>query len=363
MATRRPTRPEPRSAAGGTVATAALIPLRVFLGGTFVYAGLDKLLDPTFLAAAGPGSIGEQLVGFARNSPLTFLINGVALHAPVLIGLAMAVLEIAVGLGTLAGWLFRLNAAVGAAVSILFWLTASWSTTPYFYGPDLPYAAGWLTLALAGTGGAWTLPAWFEERDAPRRRPGFDRRTMIAGPPSEERRRFLQLMGLAGATLVLAGPSLLVGRIAAMSKGGEGDGTGALATATPIPASTTAAGSAAATSTPAATATPAGGGTLLAQGSQLASARSVSTYDPATGDPVLVIKLPSGSVVAYDAVCTHAGCTVQYDPGSAVIWCPCHGAEFDPAHHAQVLGGPTNTPLAAIPITVDPSSGDVSTNA
>jgi thiosulfate dehydrogenase [quinone] large subunit len=362
LATRRPIRPEPRSTAGFTVSTAALVPLRIFLGGTFVYAGLDKLLDPTFLAAAGPGSIGEQLVLFARTSPLAFLINGVALHAPVLVGLGMAVLEIGIGLGALTGWLFRLSAGLGAAVSILFWLTASWSTTPYFYGPDLPYAAGWLTLALAGTGGAWTLPAWFEEQEPARRRPGFDRRTMIAGAPSEERRRFLQLMGLAGGTLILAGPSLLVGRIAAMSKGVGSDDTGALATASPTPVAT-AGGTAVGTATPGATATPASKGTLLAQGSQLASAKSVSTYDPATGDPVLVIKLPSGSVVAYDAVCTHAGCTVQYDPGSAVMWCPCHGAEFDPAHHAQVLGGPTNTPLASIPITVDPSSGDVSTRA
>ncbi len=363
MATRRPTRSESR-ATSGTVATAALVPLRIFLGGTFLYAGLVKVLDPTFLASTGPGSIGDQLHAFARSSPLAFLINGVALHAPVLIGLAIAVAEIAIGLGTLAGWLFRMSTALGATLSILFWLTASWSTTPYFYGPDLPYAAGWLTLALAGTGGAWTLPAWFEAREAPRKRPGFDRREMIAEPPSEERRRFLQLMGLSAATLVIAGPSLLVGRIAAMtSNAGGDDGSAALATATPQAPVTIGAGRSAAGSTPAPTATPAGSGTLLARGSQLSSTNAVSTYDPATGDPVLVIKLPSGSVVAYDAVCTHAGCTVQYDPGSGVIWCPCHGAEFDPAHNAQVLGGPTNRALAAIPITVDKSSGDVTTRA
>lgn len=364
MAVRRHNRSEPRSSTGGSVATAALLPLRIFLGGTFVYAGLDKLLDPRFLAASGPGSIGDQLQAFARYSPLAFLINDVALRAPVAIGLGMAILEIAIGLGALAGWLFRFSASLGAAVSILFWLTASWSTTPYFYGPDLPYAAGWLTLALAGTGGAWTLPEWFEAREQPRHRPGFDRRSMIAAPPSEERRRFLQLMGLGAATLVMAGPSLLVGRIAAMSK--ESDGGTALATATPVPATNAVAGSAASTApaNAAATATPsAGGGTVLASGSQLASAHSVSTYDPATGDPVLVIKLPSGSVVAYDAVCTHAGCTVQYDPGSAIIWCPCHGAEFDPAHNARVLGGPTFTPLASIPISVNASNGNVSTKA
>ena len=61
--------------------------------------------------------------------------------------------EVAVGVGALTGLAFRLAAAMGAALSILFWLTASWTTHPYFYGPDLPYALGWVTLALAGTGG------------------------------------------------------------------------------------------------------------------------------------------------------------------------------------------------------------------
>jgi thiosulfate dehydrogenase [quinone] large subunit len=78
---------------------------------------------------------------------------------------------------------------------------------------------------------------------------------------------------------------------------------------------------------------------------------------------VLVIKPPLGSVVAYDAVCTHAGCTVEYDPGSAMIFCPCHGAPFDPAHQARVTAGPTFTPLPAIAIHVDPKSGDVTSAA
>ena len=59
------------------------------------------------------------------------------------------------------GLLFRPAAVGGFALSILFWLTASWTTTPYYYGPDLPYALGWLTLALAGTGGRFTMETWF----------------------------------------------------------------------------------------------------------------------------------------------------------------------------------------------------------
>ena len=50
------------------------------------------------------------------------------------------------------------------------------------------------------------------------------------------------------------------------------------------------------------------------------------------------MKLSDGSIVAFDAVCTHAGCTVEWDPGYDLLVCPCHGAAFDPAHGAQVCG-------------------------
>ena len=135
-----------------TVPAWALLPLRVFLGVTFLYAGLDKLFDTTFFDPASPGSIQAQLVEFARVSPIAFLVRPVEPFA-VLVGGAIALAEIAVGIGTLTGLAFRLAAATGAALSILFWLTASWTTHPYFYGPDLPYALGWVTLALAGHGG------------------------------------------------------------------------------------------------------------------------------------------------------------------------------------------------------------------
>ena len=360
MTIRGDRRGDERPMSAGHVATAALLPLRVFLGGTFLYAGLDKLLDPTFLASAGPGSIGEQLQAFGRDSPLAFLINGVALHVPILVGLGMAALEIAIGLGTLAGWMFRLSAALGTAVALLFWLTASWATKPYFLGPDLPYAAGWLTLALAGDGGAWTLERWLAVREA-RPKGGYSRTAQRRqAPVSTDRRRFLKLVGWAGATAVVAGPSLVLGRIVAASRSVAAVPPSVTATPSPTAVlSPTASGTAA---TPTATPT-ASGGTLLANGSQLTTSSAVAAVDPASGDPVLVIKLPSGSVVAYDAVCTHAGCTVEYDPGSGIIFCPCHGAEFDPAHSARVLSGPTFTPLPAIPIQVDPKTGNVTTTA
>jgi len=47
----------------------ALLPLRLFLGVTFVYAGVQKLGDPGFLHAGAPTYIGTQLEGFAGGTP------------------------------------------------------------------------------------------------------------------------------------------------------------------------------------------------------------------------------------------------------------------------------------------------------
>jgi thiosulfate dehydrogenase [quinone] large subunit len=100
-------------------------------------------------------------------------------------------------------------------------------------------------------------------------------------------------------------------------------------------------------------------GVLVARVSQLGSGRAVTFDDPKTGDPGEIIKLRDGRFVAYDTVCTHAGCTVEYDPSSGYLLCPCHGAAFDPANKAEAIAGPTNQPLATIPIHIDAASGRI----
>ena len=56
-------------------ALVALLPVRFFFGATFLWAGLDKLLDPAFLDPSATTSLHAQLVAFARFSPLGSVIT------------------------------------------------------------------------------------------------------------------------------------------------------------------------------------------------------------------------------------------------------------------------------------------------
>ncbi|MBY8880402.1 DoxX family protein [Actinacidiphila acidipaludis] len=134
----------------GTARRYALLPLRIFLGVTFVYAGLDKLTSNTFFTDAANGSLVQTLHGTHDTAAVPAMID-LALKAPHGFGYAIALGEIAVGLGMLAGLLGRVAAAGGALISLSLWLTVSWSTTPYYYGNDLAYLMAWLPLVLAGT--------------------------------------------------------------------------------------------------------------------------------------------------------------------------------------------------------------------
>jgi Rieske Fe-S protein len=58
-------------------------------------------------------------------------------------------------------------------------------------------------------------------------------------------------------------------------------------------------------------------------------------------------------VVAYSAICTHAGCDVaDWKDQAQTLMCFCHYSEFDPKDGARVLDGPAPRRLAALPLRV-----------
>jgi thiosulfate dehydrogenase [quinone] large subunit len=333
-------------------------------------------------------------------------------------GLVIALAEIGIGVGALSGLAFRVAALGGAALSGLFFLTASWGTHPYYLGADLPYAFGWLALAIAGHGGL-LVPAGLLER-IPALLPGpqfVDRRAMTdgpttsdrrrrrrlaakeaarqahrgtivgygprsrgvqsslgAGPPSPERRLLLQTAVLAALAAAVGSFSLPLRALGITTEHGPTGGTGAPGgapgsssvglTPGPSPAPGT---SAAPGSGPSAAATAPPGREVVAHVSDVTQGGGAAYFQipsdaPAPllpGDPAVIVQLADGSLAAFDAVCTHAGCTVEYDQPDGVLFCPCHGAAYDPAHGAAVLGGPAPQPLMKLPIVVDQASGSI----
>ena len=89
--------------------------------------------------------------------------------------------------------------------------------------------------------------------------------------------------------------------------------------------------------------------------------------DPETGlarsgtrlNQILLLRIhdPNGqqtSIVAFSAICTHAGCLVSQWIGAAGhLRCPCHGSEFDPAQAGKVVAGPAPFPLPRLPVATD----------
>jgi thiosulfate dehydrogenase [quinone] large subunit len=336
----------------GTVSAAALLPLRLFLGVTFLYAGLDKLLDPSFLDPASPSGIRAQLEGFTHLSPLAPLIEAVALPNPVAIGALMALGEIAVGLGALTGIVYRLAAVGGAVISITLLLTASWTVRPYYLGNDLPYVLGWVTLAAAGSGGVLVLSPWLERKLGLHRTTAAMRRSVpgVEDVTSPSRRLFLNLTVLGVATLLVGA---IAGGLRMLLPTGIASGT----IGAPGPTDRPAGGPAA--TTPAPAGSPATG-TAIANVSDLASTSAIGFTVPSTGDPGGLIKLSDGTFVAYDLVCTHEGCAVSnYDSHTQLLECPCHGAQFDAAHDARVVSGPAPSPLTKVPLRIDAKTGAI----
>ena len=320
----------------------ALLPLRLFLGLTFVYAGFQKLSDPGFLTPGSATYIGTQLHGFAIGTPAGFVLRWFALPFPRAAGVGVAVAEIGIGLLAAAGLLTRAAAGAGLALNLLLFLTASWHTSPYFLGSDIVFVFAWLPFALAGSAGqpaADTVISRSVFRGGPatgtRRGVNVYRATVT----DTQTRRTLVRRGLAAAsagTLAIAGLAVLLrggsavgrttvqrGRIGGVPTATDGRRKVRRHAASP-------------------TRLPRGS-VRLGPASALPAGRAVTYRDPRDGSADIAVRHGDGSLAAFSAICTHAGCQVGYQAN--VLYCPCHGSEFD-ATTGAVLRGPAVVPLA-----------------
>jgi Rieske Fe-S protein len=58
-------------------------------------------------------------------------------------------------------------------------------------------------------------------------------------------------------------------------------------------------------------------------------------------------------VVAYSAICPHAGCEVNgWIAEQRIFECPCHDSRYDPSNAAAIIDGPTTRALAALPLKI-----------
>jgi thiosulfate dehydrogenase [quinone] large subunit len=381
----------------------ALLPLRAFLGFTFCFAGLQKLANPNFFNANSPSSIQAQLIASIRISPLHQLL-GHLLRFAVPIGVLIALGELAVGLGVLLGLWTRVAAAGGLVLSLTLFLTVSFHSSPYFTGADIVFFFAWIPLLLGGAGGVWSVDALLASRVAKEAKLGpptmvpirfelvqqvcgnyqHDTCAAQAGQPcdvyrcpvlSDDRGPVHQrgLDEMDRRTLMLGGTAVAATAVAGAVAAGAAAGLGRAVGGAPSPASpgSTALGSttpttsatrpstvpATPTTTPETTTTATTAGTRIGRASQVPVGGAASFQDPATGDPGLVLQLTKDQFVAYDAVCPHAGCTVNYSEGAKLIVCPCHGSEFDPAN-GNVISPPAQRGLTPIHVAVS-AAGEI----
>ncbi|HEV2659069.1 MAG TPA: TQO small subunit DoxD, partial [Ktedonobacteraceae bacterium] len=163
------------------IAPWVLLPLRLFFAVTFLYAGIQKFTDPQFLHPGTIGFIGRQMLAYAKGSPIGGFLTSVVVPHALLFGYLVAFGEIAIGLGVLFGFLLRPAAFFGMLLSLIFFLSVTWHVYPYFYGADIVFVFGWLTLLLNGplNTGLPTLDAYLTLHFLPRFSP--ERQTGLAG--------------------------------------------------------------------------------------------------------------------------------------------------------------------------------------
>jgi thiosulfate dehydrogenase [quinone] large subunit len=209
------------------------------------------------------------------------------------VGMFVIFSEFAIGFATLL-WIAPTSAAFGGfLMSIVLWLASTFYISPYFLGSDTAYAVLWLVYFLTLVGNRRTVDIALDRRGAIR----------------------------VGLLSVAAIGSAVVGK--AFAKVSEKSET-----------------------------TVSGSSQII----ELAKINVGETHQFAlsNGMPAILFRTKTG-VFAYSATCTHEGCTVAYQSSNKSLYCPCHGAEFDPFKNGGVITGPTRDALPTVKVKI---SGD-----
>lgn len=374
----------------------ALLPLRFFLGATFLFAGLQKLANPNFFNSASPNSIQAQLIASARISPIHLLISHLVQFATPL-GIIISLAEVAIGVGALLGLWTRVAAIGGAILSLNLFLTVSFHATPFYTGADIVFFFAWLPFILSGSGSRLSIDSWIARRAAQLEgapapelvaipfvkvqqlcghfnrgrctaREGLkceaavcpvllgDRAPLVTRVNIDSVDRRALVLGGAAAAMVGTSAAIFGGAAAALGRvvGGAKAPTksGQLSSGT----TTTTSGSQTGVTTTT-TAKSNAMGTLLGPAKDVPVGNAATFSVPSTGDPGIVVQATKGQFVAYDAVCPHAGCTVNYYAANHVLACPCHGSEFQ-LDTGAVMNGPAPHGLAKLTV-VEGSDGNL----
>eukprot|EP00250_Pteridium_aquilinum_P007096 c1688_g1_i1 orf=213-905(+) len=107
-----------------------------------------------------------------------------------------------------------------------------------------------------------------------------------------------------------------------------------------------------------------GGSGLIAKdalGSDIVASGWLKTHPPGDrtlsqglkGDPTYLVVENDGTLATYgiNAVCTHLGCVVPWNPAENKFICPCHGSQYN--NQGKVVRGPAPLSLALAHVDID----------
>ncbi len=74
-------------------------------------------------------------------------------------------------------------------------------------------------------------------------------------------------------------------------------------------------------------------------------------FTSSAGISAILFRSSEDKVYALSRICTHEGCSVDFDMNQNRLICPCHGANYE-ATDGSVISGPTTQALAKIKVAI-----------